>query len=45
MPRVIPKTEEPLSLDGKAGEASHCHVKSVLPDGGHTIEEELQRGA
>ena len=36
-------SEEPIRSDGKAAEASHCHVMGTLPEGGHTMEEELQR--
>ena len=36
--------EEPICSNGKAKEASHCHVKGALPEGSHIIEEELQRG-
>ena len=43
MPHVIPKAEESIHSDGKAGEASHGHVNGTLPEKGHTVEEELQR--
>ena len=36
--------EEPIHLDDKAKEASHSHIKGTLPEEGHTVEGELQRG-
>ena len=34
-------SEEPIRLDGKVGEANHCHIKGTLLEGGHTVEEEF----
>ena len=33
--------EEHIHSGGKAGKASHSHVKGTLLEGGHTVEEEL----
>ena len=37
-------SEKSIHSDSTAREASHGHVNDTLREGGHTVEEELQRG-